>query len=202
MLQSPFRLRRLKAERSRGQALVEFSLVFLAFMTVFTGVLEFGIGFAVKVELSFASRDAAVTASESGGTPGSADGAILNGIDKDFGVPATRSQIDHVDIFWATSTGGVNAGAIERYTPSGILYPGWGGWTNTMNSYPSANRCAFIGGATSGCLAGHTGPDLVGITIVYKHNWITPLPNLVGLFGTGFTFTQTNYTTMEPIPTT
>ena len=33
---------------SDGQALVEFSLVFLIFITLFTGVLEFGAAFAVK----------------------------------------------------------------------------------------------------------------------------------------------------------
>jgi hypothetical protein len=43
---------------------------------------------------------------------------------------------------------------------------------------------------------------MVGVTVVYKYNWITPLPGLIGLSGTGFTFTQTNYTTMEPIPGT
>ena len=191
-----------KTGDSRGQALVEFALVFMVFMTIFTGSLEFGIAFSVKMQMSFASRDAAVAASESGGTPNTADGAILNTVDKDVNVPASRAQIDHVDIFWSTATGGVNAGAIQTYTPGGPLFLGWGGWTLTSNLYPPASRCAYIGGATAGCLAGHTGPDMVGVTVVYKYNWITPLPGLIGLSGTGFTFVQTNYTTMEPIPGT
>ena len=180
---------------------MEFALVFLVFVTIFTGVLEFGIGFAVKMQISFASRDAAVVASESGGSPNTADGNILNTIDKDITTPASRSLIDHVDIYWATSTGAVNGGAIERYTPGGALYSGWGGWTRTVDSYPAANRCAFISGTAAGCVAGKTGPDTIGVTIVYRYTWITPLPSLIGLVGSGFTFTQTNLTTMEPIPT-
>ncbi|MGD0018600.1 MAG: TadE/TadG family type IV pilus assembly protein [Candidatus Limnocylindrales bacterium] len=186
--------------RARGQALVEFALVFLIFVTILTGVIEFGIGFSVKMQISFASRDAAVVASESGGTPSNADGAILNTIDKDITPPATRNLIDHVDIFWANSDGSVKNGAIQRYTPGGPLYLGWGGWTNTVSSYPGSSRCAFIGGTAAGCLALHTGPDTVGVSIVYKYSWMTPLPSLIGLTGAGFTFTQTNLTTMEPIP--
>ena len=196
------RHRNLKTGSSRGQALVEFSLVFLIFMTMFMGVIEFGVAFSIRTQVSFASRDAAVVASESGSSPTTTDGAILNTIDKDLIAPATRNKIDHVDIFWATATGAVNGGAIETYTPGGLLYPGWGGWTNTLNLYPGTSRCAFIGGAAAGCLSGHTGPDMVGVTIVYRHTWTTPLPSLVGLTGTGFTFTETNLTTMEPIPTT
>ena len=189
---------------SRGQALVEFSLVIIVFLTMLTGMIEFGVAFSVKMQISFASRDAAVAASESGTTPSTADGAILNLIDKDITAPASRNKIDHVDIFWATSTGTPNNGAIERYTPGGLLFPGWGGWTNTMDLYPSTNRCAFINGTAAGCNASpnHSGPDRIGISIVYNYSWITPLPSLIGLAGSGMVFTQTNLVTMEPIPTT
>ena len=185
---------------SRGQALVEFSLVLLLFMTIFMGVIEFGSAFAVKIQISFASRDAATVAAESGGSPATADGAILNQIDRDVQAPAARANIDHVDIYWSKADGTVNSGAIERYTPGGLLFPGWGGWTNAMDAYPGSSRCAFIGGTTYGCLTGHTGPDTIGVSIVYRYSWVTPLPNLVSLAGTGMTFTQTNLSTMEPIP--
>jgi hypothetical protein len=193
---------RLPARRhrhARGQALVEFSLVFVMFITVMVGIIEFGIGFDAKMAISFASRDAAVVASESGGSPATADGAILNTIDKDLTPPVNRHLIDHVDIFWSDASGNVRNGAIERYTPGGLLYPGWGGWTNTMNAYPATDRCAFIGGTLAGCVHG-TNPDMIGVTIVYRHTWVTPLPSLIGLGGTGFTFTQTNLSVMEPIP--
>jgi Flp pilus assembly protein TadG len=204
MLERQSRRRHLRANDSRGQALVEFSMVFLIFMTIFTGMIEFGIAFAVQTQITFASRDAAGVAAESGGSPTSADGAILNGIDRDLTPLVSKSKIDHVDIFWATATGGVNFGAIETYTPSGPLYVGtWDGWTRSVDLYPGTSRCAFIPvtlGATGGCQLNHSGPDKIGVRIVYRYTWTTPLPNLAGLFGTGFTFIQTSFTTMEPVP--
>jgi hypothetical protein len=110
-----------------------------------------------------------------------------------------------VDIFWATASGGVNNGAVERYTPGGILFPGWGGWTNTIDLYPANHRCALIGGSAAGCDSSpvHSGPDMIGVTVVYKYSWITPLPSLIGgVVGTDMVFTQTNLATMEPIPAT
>jgi Flp pilus assembly protein TadG len=176
--------------------------VIVIFLSVFTGLIEFGVAFSAKVQVSFASRDAAIAAAESGAIPSTADAAIMNKIDQDLTAPADRNKIDHVDIFWATATGAVNNGAIERYQPGGALFPGWGGWTLVINSYPPANRCAYIGGTVAGCQANHTGPDTIGVTIVYRYSWVTPLPSLIGLWATGLSFTQTNLSTMEPIPQT
>ena len=185
----------------RGQALVEFSLVFLIFITVFVGVVEFGIAFNARMSVSFASRDAAVFASESGGAPASADCGILNAVDRDLLPPTDKHRVVNVTIFWSDANGNVQGGAIQRYAPYGGLCPGWGGWQNpSPANYPATSRCAYVGGVIHGCLAGHTGPDIVGVTVVYQHSWVTPMPGLVGLGGTGFTFSQTNLTVMEPIP--
>ena len=201
MLQRHSRRPHLKTGDSRGQALVEFCLVIMVFLTIFTGLIEFGVAFAVEMQVSFASRDAATLASEAGGATATADCATLNRIDQDLFAPATRSKISEVDIFWATATGSVKSGAIERYTPGGTLCLGWGGWTNTLNLYPASSRCASISGSTLGlCLTGHSGPDKIGVSIIYPYAWSTPLPGLIGLSGTGFTFTQTNLVVMEPIP--
>jgi flavin-binding protein dodecin len=196
--------RYLKTGGFRGQALAEFSIVIMVFLTMFIGMLEFGFAFAVDMQTSFASRDAAIVASESGGSASTADCAILNTIDRDTMAPANRSLIDHVDVFWATPTGGVNNGAVQTYQIGGVLCLGWGGWSQTASGYPASNRCAIVGGSATGfCQASpnHTGPDRIGVTIVYKYAWMTPLPSMIGLGGTGFTFSQTNYTTMEPVPT-
>jgi hypothetical protein len=192
---------------------VEFSLVLIIFLTMFTGMIEFGVAFSVKTQISFASRDAAIVVAESGAAdPKTADCAILSRIDQDINAPASRSNIDHVDIFWATATGSLNNGAIQTYVPTGTLngagdLPNCPGlvWKNTADSYPAANRCASISGSSLGlCQASpvHSGPDRIGITIVYKYSWTTPLPGLVGLSGSGFTFTQTNLTNIEPVPPT
>lgn len=185
-----------------GQALVEFSLVFLIFMTIFVGLVEFGLAFNARNTVSFASRDAAVAASESGGSPATADCGILNTIDRDLTAPLTKNKIVNVDVFWSDANGNVKGGAVQRYTPFGPLCSanGLGGWGLASGGYPGPSRCAFIGGAASGCLAGHTNPDTIGVKVVYQHDWATPLPGLVGLGGAGFTFTQINLSVMEPIP--
>ena len=83
------------------------------FLAMFTGIIEFGVAFSVKMQVTFASRDAAIVLAESGAAdPLTADCAILSRIDQDFLAPAKRSNIDHVDIFWATATGGINNGAV------------------------------------------------------------------------------------------
>ena len=194
----------MKTDGFRGQALAEFSLVILVFLTMFMGMLEFGFAFTVDMQTTFASRDAAIMASESGGSATTADCAVLNTIDRDTMAPANRALIDHVDIFWATPSGGVNNGAVQTYRATGALCLGWGGWSQSAGGYPASNRCAIIGGSATGfCQASpsHSGPDRIGVTVVYKYAWMTPLPNMIGLGGTGFTFTQTNYSTMEPVPT-
>jgi hypothetical protein len=189
---------RSRHEGSRGQALVEFALVIIAFMMMFLGVIEFGVAFSVREMVNFASRDGSLMASESGSSPNIVDGAVLNTIDKDMNAPADKYKIIRVDIYWADETGAVKNGAIERYTPGGTLYPGWGGWTQVMDDYPGPDRCPYIGG--TGCLSGHTGPDTLGVTIEYRYSWITPLPGMIGIASTHLTFTETNLVTMEPVP--
>jgi len=201
-MRSPRRRRR----ESRGQALVEFAMIIPIFLAMFTGIIEFGVAFSVKMQVTFASRDAAIVLAESGAAdPQTADCAILSRIDQDFLAPAKRANIDHVDIFWATAAGGINNGAVETYKPTGTLGSSCPTlvWSRTSDLYPAQNRCSSITGSSLGlCQASpvHTGPDRIGVTIVYQYNWITPLPGLVGLSGSGMSFSQTNLTTIEPVP--
>lgn len=201
-MRSPRRRRR----ESRGQALVEFAMIIPIFMAMFTGIIEFGVAFSVKMQVTFASRDAAIVLAESGAAdPLTADCAILSRIDQDFLAPAKRVNIDHVDIFWATAAGGINNGAVETYKPTGTLGSSCPTlvWSRTSDLYPPQNRCASISGSDLGlCQASpvRTGPDRIGVTIVYKYSWTTPLPGLIGLSGSGLSFSQTNLTTIEPVP--
>lgn len=186
---------RKRSSHRTGQVIVEFALVFLAFITITMGVVEFGVAYSVQMQLGFAARDAATLASESGGLAAT-DAPIMNRIDQDVMAPAIRSQIQYVDIFQADANG--HEAAIERYTPGGAFFPGWGGWSRSMDGYPAGSRCAYIGGV--GCLNGSTDPDKVGVMIVYRYNWITPLPTLMTLGGTGATLQLVSLVQMEPIP--
>jgi hypothetical protein len=185
------------SERAKGQALVEFSLVIVIFMVLIMGVLEFGFAFGVKARVVFASRDAAAVAAESASAPATADASIIAMIFKDAAAPADLNRIDYVNIFWADANGNVVKGKIQQYRLHGNLFKAYGGWQVTKTDYPASDRCAYIGGL--GCSPDHTGPDHIGVTIVYKYSWVTPLNSLLPI-GEGVTYSETSLTTMEPIP--
>ncbi len=86
------RVRRRTAapQASRGQALVEFSLVLPLFLTVMLGILEFGFAFNAVLAVNFASRNAALTAAEGGDAAGT-DCLILRSVENDIGAPADRN---------------------------------------------------------------------------------------------------------------
>lgn len=176
---------------------MEFSLVVIIFVTLISSIIEFGVAFGVKLRVEFASRDAVAVASQSASAPSYADEAIIAMIYRDSGAPADLHKIDKVQIFWANPSGQPQNGAIEEYRLGGTDIASYGGWQRTRDGYPGSDRCAFIGG--KGCKPGHTGPDSIGVTIIYKHGWITGFSTLFPI-GEGVTYTETSLTTMEPVP--
>jgi hypothetical protein len=60
--------------------------------------------------------------------------------------------------------------------------------------YPESMRCDVL----AGCGGAHDTVDTIGVQITYTHGWITPLPNIVTLGGSGFEFTHSNAMRMEP----
>jgi len=45
----------------------------------------------------------------------------------------------------------------------------------------------------------HSGLDTIGVSILFHHDWLTPLPNLVSVPPTGVTFDRSNTMRMEPV---
>ncbi len=78
---------RSRQDRSDGQTLVEFALVFPMFFILFLGVIEFAFAFNAMLAVNFASRNAALAAAEAGTSSG-ADCVILRGIEEDVSAPA------------------------------------------------------------------------------------------------------------------
>src|ERR1035437_246728 len=72
----------MRRRRSRGQALVEFSLVIPVFLTVFFSIVEFSFLFTSYVSVGLASHDAVQLAATYGNTNG-ADAAILLRVSND-----------------------------------------------------------------------------------------------------------------------
>jgi len=183
---------------SRGQALVEFALVFPIFMTLVVAIAEFSFLLTIKIGVTDATQDAVQLASQLGNTP-DADCTVLQLIEKDMGTPINKTNIQSVAIFW-TNLSGQNLGA-DTYIRSGTITCANGVIVPYSMSgsagYPVANRCNIVSGI--GCASGHGGVDWIGVTITYKYTWVTPLPYLVGLGTTAPTFVQTSASRLEPI---
>ena len=120
--------------------------------------------------------------------------------------PSDPARIQEVDIYRADQNGGVFGGQINVYTRTGsmsctltdntvVTVP----YSASSVSYPATTRCNILLGSDGGCAAGHTTVDTIGVKITYRHTWVTPLPGLVSLGGTGATFVQSNAMRMEPV---
>jgi Flp pilus assembly protein TadG len=199
----------MRRRRSRGQALVEFSLVIPVFLTVFFSIVEFSFLFTSYVSVGFASHDAVQLAATYGNTNG-ADAAILLRVSNDVMAPANATKIKTVDIFWVdTSTPNAVPKAEEIYTYDGsttkftmpdgsfVYLP----FANpaTTNNYPYGQRCNINNPTISTCPAGHTTVDTIGVKITYQYTWITPFPALIGGSGNGPLITQINIMRLEPV---
>lgn len=206
------------ADRSRGQSLVEFSLVFPIFLVIFLAVIEFGFVLNAQLSINFATRDAALIAAEAGNAVGG-DCVILAKVDQDVTAPANVSQIQTVKIFWTNAAGdpldtsgnvttfGAASQAVNSYTRGGSKTCTFAdGSTQTVSytlqgtaRYPEVNRCNDLQGVNAGCQTGHVSLDTVAVQVTYLDTWRTPLHNLIGPLGSGWTLGQTNEMRMEPV---
>ncbi len=189
---------------SRGQSLVEFALVIPIFLTVVVAIAEFAFLFTTYLSASFTSRDAVQVAAEMGNSPCS-DEVILTRVEQDLTGPANSNNIKTVDIFWSDGTGNIQGGAVNTWTRSGITtsctlpdttvvsVP----YQLTSSGYPLEDRCSTL--LATDCQPGHSDIDTIGVTITYQYGWVTPLPGLVGISGSGMEIVQTNVMRMEPI---
>ena len=194
--------------RGRGQTLVEFALVFPIFVMLLLSVVEFAFLFEATLATNFASRNAALMAAEAGANT-LADCAILAQIEKDLGAPNSQANIQSVTIYRADRAGNAISGEQNVYarggpmtctgfTPSTVPYGPPSPATYPVGEYPTGGRCDVLAGCTT------TRPiDSIGVKIVYRYRFVTPLKNLVGwLPGASagyFDVTWSNVLRMEPV---
>jgi hypothetical protein len=204
----PLKELRLRRRRnSRGQALVEFSLVLLPFLTVFIALVEFTFLFASFLSVGYASHDSAQLAATYGNASG-ADCAVLERVTQDISAPADQSRIYSVDIFLVnTATNGspvagketiylYDGGTHPCTKPDGtsikVPFP----YPPATNGYDVSDRCNVNQGI--GCSRATV--DTLAVQITYQYQWMTPFPKLIGfLTGTGPQFTQTTIMRLEPV---
>jgi len=189
------------AKRSgRGQALVEFALVFPIFIVVLLGIIEFAFLFNALLSVNYSARDAALAAAEAGDGVG-ADCVILDAVDAAIGAPTSDNRIVKVEIYQATAAGVLVPGKLTTYARGGTTSGAACGttglsvpYTRTANGYPEATRCNVL----AGCPSGSTTVDNVAVRVTYTHTYVTPLQNFLGGGGT-LTFDRTSVMRMEPV---
>jgi len=197
--------KRARRRRASGQTLVEFALTFPIFVSMMIGIIEFSLVYNALLSIGHASRDAALAAAEAGNSA-FADCLILRVVEQDVSAPAADNRIQEVDIYRADQNGAVYGGQQNTYTRTGstsctmpdgstLTVP----YTATSSTYPASSRCDIIAGTAGGCQSGHPTVDTIGVKITYLHSWVTPLPNLVSLSGSGATLVQSTAMRMEPV---
>jgi Flp pilus assembly protein TadG len=193
---------RRRRAASRGQALVEFALIFPLFLLVLFSIIEFTFVFSAMLGLSYATRDAALLAAEAGNAVG-ADCVIIKSVDRAVSQPAADDRIQAVTIYRADQNGTEMSGVSNNWTRGGSTSCGDGTtipYVRQTNGYPETSRCNIL----AGCGSGQPGVDTIGVRVTYTHVWITPLggfpgPGFGGQGGTGFSLSQSNAMRMEPI---
>ena len=183
----------------RGQALVEFALVFPLFIVLLLGIIEFAFLFNALLSVNYSARDAALAAAEAGDVVG-ANCVIVDSVDAAVSAPASDNRIVKVEIYQATPNG-VMIGAPTVYTRGGTTTGAACGTTGlsiayqrTSNGYPETNRCTIL----AGCGVGHVTVDNVAVRVTYTHTYVTPLQNFLG-GGTTLTFDRSSVMRMEPV---
>jgi len=198
-----------RTDRGRGQTLVEFALILPLFMILLMGVIEFAFMFNATLAINFASRDASLIAAEAGSNT-TADCAILAKIEQAISAPLDKTKtltsgIQSVTIYKADRAG--NPVATTDYTRTGTttctgFTPAPMPYTLGANGYPmglvpTGGRCDTLAGCST------TIPmDSIGVKIVYRYYFHTPLRNLVsflpGASGGWLDFSWSNVMRMEP----
>jgi TadE-like protein len=193
---------RRSVRSGRGQTLVEFSLVFPFFIILLFSVIEFSFALNAMLSVDFATREAALAASEAGNGM-NADCSILRAVERSIEPPADDSRITQVRIFKATANGTPVSPLRQMvYTRGGALdCPLSDGtaatlpYTYVSGTYTADTRCSSL----AGCGAGSPSVDTIAVEATYDYRWHTPLPMLVPTSGQGYVVTQGNAMRMEPV---
>jgi len=189
-----------------GQTIAEFALVVPFLVALFVVLMELVLAMVATVGVNRASQNGAHVAAASGNIAG-ADCLILRQITTDLGAPNDVANIREIRIERTALAGNLSYGQ-QRWLPSGprdcqlpdgttIQLP----FVLTTSGYPESQRCTVLGGCPLLTPARST-VDNIGVRILYRHEWVTPLSGVMNLLwpggAGGWTFEQRNIFRMEP----
>jgi Flp pilus assembly protein TadG len=161
-----------------GAAIVEMAILLPILIMLVMGIVELGGAFKSYLTTSNAVRDGTRILSARG-TDETGDCIAVVKAAEALTLGNDLSRLDRIEIFQASpSTGDPIAGTINTYSnPSGdptlcdSTPPNCGSWTCSIQQDYS-ERNALVGADVS--------PDLIGMRIVYTHDWLTGIPPWTG----------------------
>ena len=177
-----------RRDRSRGQALVEFSVLVPAFMLILFGMLEFGFVFTHNLTLEYATREGARTGAALADGGGNAavcatiDPQIIAAVERVLtspGSPIDETQVTTIKI-WKATAAGVPTGAAQTST-----------WNYGTGGAPTVDGFQLHYHETAPstwtpCTRNNAAnPDSIGISLTYDYNMVTPLSSVARFFGGG-----------------
>lgn len=183
-----------RGARTRGQGLVEFSMLVPVFLLLLLGMLEFGFAFDQNLTMEYATREGARVGSalaNGGGKLGcgpgqspnaaSVDPQILAAVQRVLMSPSSRvvPQVGMQVLIWKSDVNG----ARSPLTTNTWAYTG-AGTGPVVDGQPIAfslvtqnwTACSRTNGGTGG-------PDSIGISLTNTYTFQTPLASLLRLFG-------------------
>lgn len=177
-----------RREHSRGQSLVEFSVLVPAFMLILFGMLEFGFVFTHNLTLEYATREGARTGAAL--ADGNLNASVCATIDPQIiaavervltspGSPIDETQITTIKI-WRSTAAGVptNPGETSTWNYGTGGAPTVDGFQLHYHETSSSSwtPCTRNNGAN---------PDSIGVSLTYDYNMVTPLSSIARFFGGG-----------------
>jgi hypothetical protein len=207
------RLRSGRSEQERGQGLVEFALVIPVIVLIVVSVAELGLAFGNTHTVGYGSREGARVGSAlatggyddclSGPDPSLVDATLVSAVQRILKSPGSGldiSNVQEIRIFKATSAGGETGGLVNIWQYTGERSG------PEVDPGPGVENIDFslIGGnAWPACVRDNNGaaPDSIGVTVVYRYDFVTPLPSVVNSIAGGalsLDLTETTVMSLNP----
>ncbi len=154
-----------KGASQRGATLVEAALVLPILIMLMISILELGLFFRDFLTVSYTAREAARVGSLAGNDP-EADCDIVQSVVTAFG-PTDVTGVGILIFKASESTGNPEIGKTNTWTLSSGDPTDCGDWT-VLEQWPSTTRQVNVNDTLE--------LDILGVSILTDHDWITGLP--------------------------
>lgn len=188
-------LRARAAGQSRGQAMVEMAMILPILLLIVLGMMEFGMAFDHNLSLEYATREGARAGAalangggalgcSAGQSPNAAqvDPAIIEAVQRVLvskGSPLNVGQVSEIRIYKAAANGRVVSPAKEnRWVWAGI---GTGDLARDGVTRLDFRRDLAVQSWAACSRANAVAPDSVGISLIYRYPFQTPLGALLNM---------------------